>query len=272
MIPVLAFTAGGLSDQPRDIRRTANDTYEGFKRFYEYFTSNYQEVEFTTADGQKLMALCQRRGDAAAEADFGWFKVTDITTAKDKKDGLFRVVMSESYFTAANTAGISSGSPAIAAFVREIKVPLKSFEVTDGDKIFLKVTAEQVDIENEYTNEDQEDDPAGGPDGGGTYSVPELITVKVENKCRVWSTTSGEFILSKTAPSNSATVGHILLTEIKIEEGVMTIMMRRRAVDIGTVSAAFGGNPVLDANIEDQLVCIDGESHECSYIAKTNPD
>jgi hypothetical protein len=79
--------------------------------------------------------------------------------------------------------------------------------------------------------------------------------------------------MSTTEPENTDTIGHVLLTEIEITDGKMTIKRRRTGgVDVTTIAAAFGDDVEVDANIEDHQVCVDGEAHDASFLAKTNTD
>jgi hypothetical protein len=205
----------------------------------------------------------------AAQKDWTWFGVEDTSEGE-----VFSVTINEGRITAPDLAGINSADPTPTAFLREITVEGNDFEVVDGSKIYLKITAEPVDIENEYTNEEQVDDPEGGPSASGsTYKVPDLITVSTWVKGRVWGAVSGELIMSTTEPENTDTIGHVLLTEIEITDGKMTIKRRRTGgVDVTTIAAAFGDDVEVDANIEDHQVCVDGEAHDASFLAKTNTD
>lgn len=232
--------AGQLHNAVTDVRNLLSDWNE--------FLSTFSPVYITTADGRRVEVLARTRYDDAA-AGSEWFTVTDASA-----DDTLKVSVSAGRIACPDLAGYDSATPAIAKFLRTLTVEAAELTITGTCGVYCKITAEELtdDAARDYDGED-----AGG-----------LITVTVKMRSKIWRATEGEIIVSTDAPTDTDEAGHVLLADVTVTDGALTILPRHRGLIFApAITLIYGADPTVETETESYTVCDDGTPVTVTFIA-----
>ncbi len=180
-----------------------------------------------------------------------WFNVTNTSD----EDGL-KVTVAEGRIACPDLTGYSTATPTIAKFMRTLTVAELELVVTVTCGVYCKLTVEEL---TDSTNRDYEDEDAAGIIG---------VTVKMRNK--IWRVTAGEIILSTTAPTDTSSLAHVLLADITVVDGVMSIQSRHSGLIFApSLTVAYGEDPVVTSETKTYSVCDNGVVGSATFIAVT---
>jgi len=246
MIPSFAFTRDTTSLEPRAIAGMAREAHEAIAKLYEWLRE-YTEARLEYEDGSEATFLAKDliQGTATA-AD--WFTVSSIGTADAPQ-----IRVREGRIACPDVNGASGDPPSIASFLRELTVPSKDFAVSDGSKVYCKINAGEMTAAYVYEDTD--------PD--------EYISITVNMNSKIWRALSGEIVVQNGAPPASATAGYVLLAEISITDGAMTISQRHRGtIFAGAVTAAYGADPIVTTGLSQATytICNSGSAVDVDFV------
>lgn len=223
------------------------------------FLAEFKPVFILGADGRKHEALVRTSFNATG-TNHKWFGVTDISEGED-----YKILVNEGRIAAADTAGIESDPPEIAALMKQYVVDEAEFSVSDGSKVYLKITTTSTEADHEYTSEGGDTNGDAEGDGG----LGELLTVETTVKSKTWTGTEGTIVVQPGVAVSTSDVSYVLIAEILIEDGTMIIKQRHDGVVTPpSVSGAFGADPVLTGVTREDDICEDGTAITLLHIAK----
>ena len=212
------------------------------------FLSSFSPRYITTADGERVEVFARTRyNDATAGSE--WFTVSNTSTADTLK-----VRVSEGRIACPDLTGYSTATPAIAKFLRTLTVAAAELTVTATCGVYCKITVEEL-------TDSAARDYAGEDTGG-------LVTVTVKMRNKIWRATAGEIIISPTAPADTDETSHVLLANVTVTDGAITILPRHRGLIFApAVTLAYGADPTVETETESYTVCNTGTPVTVTFIA-----
>lgn len=229
---------GGLHSAVADI----HELLGGWNDFLSTFSPRY----ITDADGNRVEVLARTRytGDPPSE----WFAISNISTR-----GTFKIRINEGRIISPNPTGAADATPSITAFLRELTVEAKESAVVDGDKVWVKITATEIAVANDY-------------DGADT---DEYVSVTFKPRSKIWHATAGLIVVQTATPTPSASEGWVLLGEITITAGVLKITPRHRGAIFAPVfTAPYSADPVITTGFSTATytICDSGSAVDVEFV------
>lgn len=238
---------GGRRTDPQSLLELASEANDGAKFVCELLRQ-FEVVTLELDDGTRarILAADLVPGNVTNER---YFTVSNISA-----DGNFRVRVADGSFTAPDVEGIESANPTLAALMESNEVEGGEFDVSDGSKVYLKLTVTKTTVTREPTTEGSEDPAAA------------LLTISGEQAVIVWHATAGTVVVQTGTPSNTESLCYIKIATIAITDGTLTIRQHRDGeIDTPTVPSLTSTLDIA-GETEELTVCNSGTPVDMIFL------
>jgi len=228
------------------LRASASDASSAIRSLQD-FLRRYKDTDIKTADG-KIVTVLARRNRTSEHAVTDYFSVSDISTADQAK-----VRVAAGIIRAPDISGCDSDPPTIGAILKEYPVAGVDLDVSDGSRIYVKITTES----------------------GSSFTVTltaesdDYVSVETEETVKVFTGTSGEIVALTSAPTPSALLSYALIAVVSVTNGsvrfteehpgaiTVPAVIIPRPTSLTATSAIGGAN---------YWTCVDGTPTEASFL------
>jgi len=211
---------GSRRTDPQSLLELASEANDGAK-FVCDLLRQFEIVTLELDDGTRAQILAANLVPGNAAASEKYFTVTNISDGEN-----FRVRVADGSFTAPNVEGIEAANPTLTALMESNAVDGGEFDVSDGSKVYLKLTITKTPVTREPTTEGSADPAAA------------LLTVSGRTVLTVWHATAGTVVVQTGTPSNTEALCYIKIATTTITDGTLTIRQHRDGeIDTPTVTS-----------------------------------